>query len=395
MLKANTNFKLRTILSLFTFLFILSLGRIAIANEFNAGDYLNENRSGNDSINFDKIYGQTDIIKVYLRDRATKEGIVGGSVQVLNSHHPNPFFTDNKDGWYIGHREMLKGDTTNELTPNIMDGASGLAYGKIKATAPGYETVADIFLFDAKDGIGRRITAYGTTSTLEYIPLSKLSNASTGSLVGRIVLTDSCGQLHSNIGKDALITIYNESGIIVASLLKNQGSGVIDSAGNFEFFSLFAGQKKLTALVKISDPCDPRLGLDDSGVSTSNFEAEVKFTIETGKTTDLGTINVTLRDRNYSVEGRDNMIYTIFGKYRRDKNILNVFTGDLYAWALGVAIAIATLIIVYAGIMYVTSGGNPDSIKNAKQWIYGALISLALIILSKLIFTTLGVKWFR
>ena len=41
-----------------------------------------------------------------------------------------------------------------------------------------------------------------------------------------------------------------------------------------------------------------------------------------------------------------------------------------------------------------TSGGNPDSISNAKSWILGAITSMAVLLLAKVIFNTVGLNWF-
>jgi len=69
------------------------------------------------------------------------------------------------------------------------------------------------------------------------------------------------------------------------------------------------------------------------------------------------------------------------------KNIHKI--GDLvtilYKWAIPLGSALAALVIIYAGYLYATSQGNPDSVKMAKDLIIGALVGLALIILAGVI----------
>ncbi|MFA6493383.1 MAG: hypothetical protein WCV58_04550 [Patescibacteria group bacterium] len=57
----------------------------------------------------------------------------------------------------------------------------------------------------------------------------------------------------------------------------------------------------------------------------------------------------------------------------------------LYKWLIPFGAGLAVLMIIYAGYLYITSGGNPDNIKQAKDYIIGALVGLALIILAGII----------
>lgn len=58
---------------------------------------------------------------------------------------------------------------------------------------------------------------------------------------------------------------------------------------------------------------------------------------------------------------------------------------ELYKWAIPLGTALAVLVMIYAGYIYITSQGNPDSVKTAKDLIIGALVGLALIILAGVI----------
>lgn len=54
-------------------------------------------------------------------------------------------------------------------------------------------------------------------------------------------------------------------------------------------------------------------------------------------------------------------------------------------WAIGVIGLVAAIFVVYGGITYSTSGGDPGKVQKAKQMILYALIGLAIVALSELI----------
>ncbi len=72
------------------------------------------------------------------------------------------------------------------------------------------------------------------------------------------------------------------------------------------------------------------------------------------------------------------------GDLRTAGNVGNYIT-ILYKWFLPFAGGVAVLMIIYAGYLYITSQGNPDNIKTAKDYIIGALVGLMLIILAGVI----------
>lgn len=57
----------------------------------------------------------------------------------------------------------------------------------------------------------------------------------------------------------------------------------------------------------------------------------------------------------------------------------------IYKWVLMIGVPLGTLMLIYAGILYMTSQGNQDSIKTAKDIIISTLVGFALIILSGII----------
>ncbi|MEX2053954.1 MAG: pilin [Candidatus Colwellbacteria bacterium] len=52
---------------------------------------------------------------------------------------------------------------------------------------------------------------------------------------------------------------------------------------------------------------------------------------------------------------------------------------NLYNWALGIGSLLALAIIIYGGVLYSASAGNPSRIEEAKKWITSALFGLALL----------------
>ncbi|MBI2013195.1 MAG: hypothetical protein HYS88_01980 [Candidatus Colwellbacteria bacterium] len=63
---------------------------------------------------------------------------------------------------------------------------------------------------------------------------------------------------------------------------------------------------------------------------------------------------------------------------------------SFYQWTLGISALVALGILVYAGLAYTTSGGNASRQSDAKQWIWNALIGLALLFGSYLILNTIN-----
>lgn len=63
---------------------------------------------------------------------------------------------------------------------------------------------------------------------------------------------------------------------------------------------------------------------------------------------------------------------------------------DLINYAVNIAFALATLVIIFGAFKYVTSGGDDAKAKDGKDVIVGALVGLALLLLIKLIIPLLG-----
>src|SRR3989338_898968 len=58
---------------------------------------------------------------------------------------------------------------------------------------------------------------------------------------------------------------------------------------------------------------------------------------------------------------------------------------NTYSWALGIGGMVALGIIIFGGVLYSASGGNPSRMDEAKKWIQHALFGLALLLSSYLL----------
>jgi small-conductance mechanosensitive channel len=63
-------------------------------------------------------------------------------------------------------------------------------------------------------------------------------------------------------------------------------------------------------------------------------------------------------------------------------NSLTILAGNIANIAITIIGTIALVYLIYAGIMYMTSGGNPEKVEKAKSMIFYGILGLALAILS-------------
>jgi hypothetical protein len=94
-----------------------------------------------------------------------------------------------------------------------------------------------------------------------------------------------------------------------------------------------------------------------------------------------------------SFPGTDNLdLPSQISKINPDKD--GLFGSTIIGWALGVlfafGVAMALLFVVYGGIKWIMSEGDPKNIETARNTIIYSLIGLAIISLSALIVNTLG-----
>ena len=70
-----------------------------------------------------------------------------------------------------------------------------------------------------------------------------------------------------------------------------------------------------------------------------------------------------------------------------DVQILAVIV-KIVEWLLGFVGALAVLMIIVAGIMYLTSGGDEGRVENAKRWLIYAIVGLIVALLGWVIVNT-------
>ncbi|MBT5338508.1 hypothetical protein HN858_02815 [Candidatus Falkowbacteria bacterium] len=62
-----------------------------------------------------------------------------------------------------------------------------------------------------------------------------------------------------------------------------------------------------------------------------------------------------------------------------DKNLVEI-VGNVVKIVLTLLGVVVLVIIIYAGFLWMTAGGNEDQVKKSKQWLINAVIGLALIL---------------
>ena len=61
----------------------------------------------------------------------------------------------------------------------------------------------------------------------------------------------------------------------------------------------------------------------------------------------------------------------------------NAFLADILKWAVGIGGGIAFLLIVYAGFMIMTAGGNSEKVKKGRDVVLYAVIGFAVILFAQ------------
>ncbi|MCL5436000.1 MAG: pilin [Patescibacteria group bacterium] len=62
----------------------------------------------------------------------------------------------------------------------------------------------------------------------------------------------------------------------------------------------------------------------------------------------------------------------------------------IYKWALGFSVILALLMIIFAGYLYMTSGGNAQRVTLAKEFFAGAIIGLIVLFCAIIILRTIN-----
>jgi len=77
-----------------------------------------------------------------------------------------------------------------------------------------------------------------------------------------------------------------------------------------------------------------------------------------------------------------------------DKTISVPWIGEyvsaVYKYAVGIVGILATVVMMFGGVLWITAGGNQERISNAKSWITASLTGLVLVLCSYLILSTVN-----
>lgn len=92
--------------------------------------------------------------------------------------------------------------------------------------------------------------------------------------------------------------------------------------------------------------------------------------------------------------------YTVNVPIARDENnewirqydSFNGYFLDLIGLSINIAIGLATIFIIWGGVKYATSAGDETKAKDGKDYIVGAIVGLALLLLTRLLIPLLGIQ---
>ena len=64
-------------------------------------------------------------------------------------------------------------------------------------------------------------------------------------------------------------------------------------------------------------------------------------------------------------------------------NTITDLIDNIATWLLGIGLTIATIVIIWAAIVFVTSGGNATRVTTARQTLWYAIIGIVVLLLAK------------
>ncbi len=73
-----------------------------------------------------------------------------------------------------------------------------------------------------------------------------------------------------------------------------------------------------------------------------------------------------------------------------DEYSIGKYIQSIYKYAIGIVGILATVVMMFGGVIWITAGGNAERVGNAKSWIGAALTGLVLALTSYLILTTIN-----
>jgi hypothetical protein len=75
-----------------------------------------------------------------------------------------------------------------------------------------------------------------------------------------------------------------------------------------------------------------------------------------------------------------------------DASNINQYVNLILKWVLPIVGGLAVLMLIYAGYLYMTSQGNPETVGQAKDIIVGVIVGILLLFLIGIILSTIGIQ---
>lgn len=170
------------------------------------------------------------------------------------------------------------------------------------------------------------------------------------------------------------------------------------TSGSFEYT---ATKSSTTANSTVYTVAIVRTGL--ASLPVIGWIAEVSTSSTTNQTANsyVNRVNINSMSGNPTVAIGESTGQGSIGGFRlfpdltcKDTEALSCFTGKLFGFAQITILLLSIAAFVVAGIIYMTSAGNPRQIEAAKKIIIGALSAIAVVILGKFFLTNVvGVPW--
>lgn len=73
-------------------------------------------------------------------------------------------------------------------------------------------------------------------------------------------------------------------------------------------------------------------------------------------------------------------------------NAIGQYVNLVLKWVLPIVGGLAVLMLIYAGYLYMTSQGNPETVGQAKDIIVGVIVGILLLFLIGIILSTIGLQ---
>lgn len=97
------------------------------------------------------------------------------------------------------------------------------------------------------------------------------------------------------------------------------------------------------------------------------------------------TLNTSLADTEYK-----RAVFTPNVELPGSPNTLAKYVEAIYKYAIGIIGILATVVMMWGGVVWITAGGNTERISNAKSWIGASLTGLVLALASYTILYTIN-----